>query len=420
MGRSSRYSRGTTTTVSSSILVAVARFVPPSEARVAQRYRLAAWPGRLLHIQVAQLAEIEWRKFLRSRASRFMEPRCPLRRQSEHKTRAYSRRVLAMCGPVLDGTMLAAVRSLRVQRLRPSPSLSYSSASQRPLRRRAPRWSSSRRTTSTCPGSTARAKCASPVMEAVAFPTSRPALRTTGPSSRSRASSCTPSVRTAGGSCRPRQWAIDPSPSLSTEPVNVDLSPNGRIIATQNADLLDVLRRAPSAGFSPDRVRLVHRFLRLPEEPPEGDRARRTASTTTTSPRGVDSKTRSQHQLRDLQRSGLHQPGRQADARRRLLPRPGPRPRDRNQLVRPRRRRDDSCSRQVRGRAPTDPGPSLRRRQRRHHPDLPYGPSHDRLHALSARSAPVAGSARRPTRPGLPTARPSSGGRTAEASTQHP
>ena len=33
---------------------------------------------------------------------------------------------------------------------------------------------------------------------------------------------------------RPRQWAIDPSPSISTEPVNVDLSPNGRIAATQN------------------------------------------------------------------------------------------------------------------------------------------------------------------------------------------
>jgi hypothetical protein len=33
---------------------------------------------------------------------------------------------------------------------------------------------------------------------------------------------------------RPRQWAINPSPSLSTEPVSVDLSPNGRITATQN------------------------------------------------------------------------------------------------------------------------------------------------------------------------------------------
>ena len=33
---------------------------------------------------------------------------------------------------------------------------------------------------------------------------------------------------------RPRQWAINPSPSISTEPVNVDLSPNGRITATQN------------------------------------------------------------------------------------------------------------------------------------------------------------------------------------------
>ena len=34
---------------------------------------------------------------------------------------------------------------------------------------------------------------------------------------------------------RARQWAINPSPSLSTEPFFVDLSPNGRITATQNA-----------------------------------------------------------------------------------------------------------------------------------------------------------------------------------------
>ena len=33
----------------------------------------------------------------------------------------------------------------------------------------------------------------------------------------------------------PRQWAVNPSPSLSTEPFFVDLSPNGRIAATQNA-----------------------------------------------------------------------------------------------------------------------------------------------------------------------------------------
>jgi hypothetical protein len=32
-----------------------------------------------------------------------------------------------------------------------------------------------------------------------------------------------------------RQWAVNPSPSLSTEPFFVDLSPNGRIAATQNA-----------------------------------------------------------------------------------------------------------------------------------------------------------------------------------------
>jgi hypothetical protein len=34
---------------------------------------------------------------------------------------------------------------------------------------------------------------------------------------------------------RARQWAINPSPALSTEPFFVDLSPNGRIVATQNA-----------------------------------------------------------------------------------------------------------------------------------------------------------------------------------------
>jgi hypothetical protein len=33
---------------------------------------------------------------------------------------------------------------------------------------------------------------------------------------------------------KPRQWAIDPSPALSTEPFNVDLSRNGRIVATEN------------------------------------------------------------------------------------------------------------------------------------------------------------------------------------------
>ena len=33
---------------------------------------------------------------------------------------------------------------------------------------------------------------------------------------------------------KPRQWAIDPTPSLSTEPFNVDLSRNGRIVATEN------------------------------------------------------------------------------------------------------------------------------------------------------------------------------------------
>ena len=31
-----------------------------------------------------------------------------------------------------------------------------------------------------------------------------------------------------------RQWAINPSPTLSTEPFTVDLSPNGRIVATHN------------------------------------------------------------------------------------------------------------------------------------------------------------------------------------------
>ena len=34
---------------------------------------------------------------------------------------------------------------------------------------------------------------------------------------------------------KPRQWAIDPTPSLSTEPLDLDLSPNGRLVATDNA-----------------------------------------------------------------------------------------------------------------------------------------------------------------------------------------
>ena len=32
-----------------------------------------------------------------------------------------------------------------------------------------------------------------------------------------------------------RQWAINPSPTLSTEPFSVDLSPNGKLVATHNA-----------------------------------------------------------------------------------------------------------------------------------------------------------------------------------------
>src|SRR6185312_16542628 len=44
------------------------------------------------------------------------------------------------------------------------------------------------------------------------------------------------SFRPNGGRIvKPRQWAIDPSPALSTEPFSVDLSPNGRIVATDNA-----------------------------------------------------------------------------------------------------------------------------------------------------------------------------------------
>ena len=34
---------------------------------------------------------------------------------------------------------------------------------------------------------------------------------------------------------RPRQWAVDPTPTLSTEPFSVDLSPNGKVVATDNA-----------------------------------------------------------------------------------------------------------------------------------------------------------------------------------------
>jgi hypothetical protein len=34
---------------------------------------------------------------------------------------------------------------------------------------------------------------------------------------------------------KPRQWAVDPTPALSTEPLDLDLSPNGRLVATDNA-----------------------------------------------------------------------------------------------------------------------------------------------------------------------------------------
>src|SRR5918998_3259425 len=34
---------------------------------------------------------------------------------------------------------------------------------------------------------------------------------------------------------KPRRWAIDPTPSMSTEPLDLDLSPNGRLVATDNA-----------------------------------------------------------------------------------------------------------------------------------------------------------------------------------------
>ena len=217
---------------------------------------------------------------------------------------------------------------------------------------------------------------------------------------------------------RPRQWAIDPSPALSTEPFNVDLSPNGRIVATQNA-VYSTFYDPRRSQDRPDRSRPVHRLLRLPAESTEGGRADGRLLRLQ-HPRLDRLQARSQHELRDLQRSGLHEPGRQEDEGRRVLPRPGPRPGDRHQLVRPRRRRDDARSRQVRGRAPTASGDQLRRRQRRHHPDLPHGQSPEHLHAASARSAPVAGSARRPTRRGPPTGRPSSGGRTAGASTQRP
>jgi WD40-like Beta Propeller Repeat len=56
---------------------------------------------------------------------------------------------------------------------------------------------------------------------------------------------------------RPRQWVIDPSPSASTESLDVDLSPNGRIVATDNAlygEFYDPRR-------SEDRPTLVARFV---------------------------------------------------------------------------------------------------------------------------------------------------------------
>ena len=55
----------------------------------------------------------------------------------------------------------------------------------------------------------------------------------------------------------PRQWAIDPSPALSTEPFNVDLTRNGRIVATENG----LYSTYYDPRTSEDRPSLTAKFL---------------------------------------------------------------------------------------------------------------------------------------------------------------
>jgi hypothetical protein len=56
---------------------------------------------------------------------------------------------------------------------------------------------------------------------------------------------------------KPRQWAIDPSPALSTEPFNVDLSRNGRIVATENG----IYSTYYDPSTSEDRPTLSAKFI---------------------------------------------------------------------------------------------------------------------------------------------------------------
>ena len=149
--------------------------------------------------------------------------------------------------------------------------------------------------------------------------TSRRASPTTGRSSRSRASTCTRSSRTAAGSSAARQWAINPSPTLSTEPFTVDLSPNGRIVATHNGSTRRTTTRA--------RRRPVRRSRRSSWTSSTSARTRRsgrrTATTTTALPHGSDRVSVLTTSYGGLQRPGPGGQGRRRDAGRRLLLGPG-------------------------------------------------------------------------------------------------
>lgn len=56
---------------------------------------------------------------------------------------------------------------------------------------------------------------------------------------------------------KPRQWAIDPSPALSTEPFSVDLARNGKIVATENG----VYSTFYDPRVSEDRPTLSAKFI---------------------------------------------------------------------------------------------------------------------------------------------------------------
>ena len=80
---------------------------------------------------------------------------------------------------------------------------------------------------------------------------------------------------------KPRQWAILGS-SLSTEPLGLDLSPNGRIAATDNA----LYSTYYDPRRSETRPTLVARFVDFIDFRRTSRRGTRTATTTTASPRG--------------------------------------------------------------------------------------------------------------------------------------